>query len=135
MSPSEWDISQKVLGGAGLVGVAIVALQKTISFFRAEQTLQLSNTASAANFKSLREQIEALQADNTEIRNQFYMLDAKLHRQQTKLTRTEMLVRQFVGLVKENGIVVPAYMQDELDELLKPDRPPDIRTRASDRTE
>ncbi len=75
-----------------------------------------------AQFKSLREQIEILQTDNTDLRKQFNLMDAKLHRQQTKLTRTEMLVRQFVGMAKEWGKEVPKFMQDELDELLVKDR-------------
>lgn len=75
-----------------------------------------------AQFKVLREQLEAIQRDNTDLRNAFNSMDVKLHRQQTKLTRTEMLVRQFVGLVKEHGIPVPKYMQEELDDLLKEDK-------------
>ena len=130
-----WDLSNKVAAGAGLLGLIAVALQKAISFFRAEQANQSSSAANAENFKTLRLQIEALQADNVELRKEFHLMDAKLHRQQTKLTRTEMLVRQFVGLVREHGTPVPAYMQAELDDLLQPDRAPDTRTRATDAKE
>lgn len=80
-----------------------------------------SAAATEAQFKALREQIEHLQADNKALHTAFNEMDAKLHRQQTKLTRTEMLVRQFVGLVKERGVEVPAFMQSELDDLLKPE--------------
>ena len=129
---NEWDLPSKVGLGAGGLAAAAIVLQKAISFFRAEQAAQNISAAQSANFDTLREQIKALQADNVELRKEFHLMDAKLHRQQTKLTRTEMLVRQFVGLVREHGTPVPEYMQAELDDLLSQDRSPETRTRASD---
>ena len=132
---TEWDLSEKVFGGAVGLGAVALLFQKAISFFRTEQAAQSISTAQKTNFDSLRRQIEALQADNAMFHQQFHIMDAKLHRQQTKLTRTEMLVRQFMGLVKEHGITVPGYMQDELGDLLQEDRGPETRTRATDTKE
>lgn len=128
----EWDFSNKAAIGAGGLAALAVLIQKAISFFRAEQAAQSNSTANATSFNTLRLQIEALQADNVLLRKEFHLMDTKLHRQQTKLTRTEMLVRQFMGLVREHGISVPGYMQDELDDLLQEDRGPESRTRATD---
>lgn len=82
-----------------------------------------SAAAVEAQFKALREQIEHLQADNKALHKGFNEMDIKLHRQQTKLTRTEMLLRQFVGLVQQHGTPVPAFMQKEVDDLLNPETP------------
>lgn len=132
---TEWDLPEKVgAGAAALAGIAI-AVQKGISFLRNEQNSQSSSATQKTLFDTFRAQIEALQADNALLHQQFHIMDAKLHRQQTKLTRTEMLVRQFMGLVKEHGITVPTYMQDELGDLLQEDRGPETRTRATDTKE
>jgi len=131
---TEWELPEKVFGGAVGLGAVALLFQKAISFFRTEQAAQSVSTAQKTSFDTLRSQIEALQADNALLHQQFHIMDAKLHRQQTKLTRTEMLVRQFMGLVKEHGITVPGYMQDELGDLLE-ERTPETRTRASDAKE
>jgi hypothetical protein len=46
----------------------------------------------------------------------------------------EMLLRQFSGLVQQQGIPVPSYMRDELEDLIKPDagRDPSDKTRRDD---
>ena len=128
---TEWELSEKVFGGAVGLGAVALLFQKAISFFRTEQAAQSVSTAQKTSFDTLRSQIEALQADNALLHQQFHIMDAKLHRQQTKLTRTEMLVRQFMGLVKEHGVTVPGYMQEELDDILD-ERPADARTRTTD---
>ena len=111
-----------VTGGTALVvTLAWYGRQFYMNWMKGRPEIAASG-AMDAQFKVLREQIEALQRDNTELRLAFHQMDAKLHRQQTKLTRTEMLVRQFVGLVKEHGIPVPQFMQEELDDLLAPDK-------------
>ena len=135
MNWNDLDVSEKAFGGVTVIGFAVVVLQKAISFFRAEQANQSSSTANAVGYNTLRLQIEALQADNADLRREFNLIDTKLHKQQVKLTRTEMLVRQFVGLVREHGTPIPAFMQDELDDLLKPEREAELRTRASDTKE
>ena len=131
---TEWDLPEKVFGGAVSLGAVALLFQKAISFFRTEQAAQSVSTAQKTSFDTLRSQIEALQADNALLHQQFHIMDAKLHRQQTKLTRTEMLVRQFMGLVKEHGVTVPGYMQEELDDILD-ERPADARTRTTDAKE
>ena len=131
---TEWELSEKVFGGAVGLGAVALLFQKAISFFRTEQAAQSVSTAQKTSFDTLRSQIEALQADNALLHQQFHIMDAKLHRQQTKLTRTEMLVRQFMGLVKEHGVTVPGYMQEELDDILD-ERPADARTRTTDAKE
>jgi len=130
----EWEIPKQVAGGAGVTAMLALAIAKGISFLRSEQAAQNGSTATSESFKTLRLQIEALQADNVLLRKEFHVMDTKLHRQQTKLTRTEMLVRQFMGLVKEHGVTVPGYMQEELDDILE-ERPVDSRTRATDSKE
>jgi len=125
----DWELPKQVAGGAGVLAMITIAIAKGISFLRAEQSAQNGSAANAEGFKTLRLQIEALQADNVLLRKEFHLMDTKLHRQQTKLTRTEMLVRQFMGLVKEHGVTVPSYMQEELDDILD-ERPADARTHA-----
>lgn len=78
-----------------------------------------SAAAVEEQFKAFRAQLSAQQTEIRELRNEVTRMDVVIHRQQTKLTRTEMLVRQFVGLVKERGVEVPPFMQQELDDLLK----------------
>ena len=84
---------------------------------------QRPEVASAAaveeQFKAFRAQLAAQQTEIRELRSEVTRMDKTIHNQQTKLTRTEMLVRQFVGLVKERGIEVPSFMQSELDDLFK----------------
>ncbi len=111
-----------VTGGSALVLVlAGYARKFYMDWMRGRPEITASGTMDA-QFKVLREQLEGQQNDNRLLRLEFNKMDVKLHRQQTKLTRTEMLVRQFVGLMREHNIEVPKYMQDELDDLLKPDK-------------
>lgn len=138
--PSEWDVSEKVLGGgAGLFGV-LYMLQKMMTFWKIERKDQAAAGANETQFITLSNQIkqqdERIAAQDAKIAlmaQELQRQDGVIHKQQTKLTRTEMLVRQFVGLVKERGIEVPNHMQEELDDLIKPDRDPTAKTRASDK--
>lgn len=132
ISPMDWDISEQVLGGTGILAGLAYSVQKMMTFWKNESNNQASAAATTANYESLRKQIEALQVDNTLLRQEFNNMDLKLHRQQTKLTRTEMLVRQFVGLMRQHGMPIPDFMQAELNDLIKTDRDPDTRTRSSD---
>lgn len=130
--PTQWDISEQVLGGTGVLATLAYSVQKFMTVFRNEASNQASASAIESQFNSLRKQIEALQTDNSDLRKAFNEMDIKLHKQQTKLTRTEMLVRQFVGLMREHGTPIPAFMQTELNDLIKTDRDPDAKTRSSD---
>lgn len=130
--PTQWDISEQVLGGTGALATLAYMGQKLMTFWKNEANNQASASATAADYESLRKQIENLQKDNSDLHKSFNEMDVKLHRQQTKLTRTEMLVRQFVGLMRERGDAIPAFMQAELDDLINTDRPLDVKTRSSD---
>lgn len=132
ISPLDWDISEQVLGGTGVLAGLAYSVQKMMTFWRNESNNQASAAATTANYESLRKQIEAMQVDNNQLRQSFNEMDLKLHRQQTKLTRTEMLVRQFVGLMRQHGTPIPEFMQAELNDLIKDDRDPETRTRSSD---
>jgi phosphoenolpyruvate-protein kinase (PTS system EI component) len=135
MNFNEWDISEKVLGGAGVVGMALVALQKAISFFRAEQSNQSSSAATTAQFKALQEAITATNKELSEVRAAFYIMDRKVHVQHRTITTLEMLVIRMMSLIKDNGVSVPAALQADLDEMTKALRNPEIRTRATDTQE
>lgn len=121
---SELDLGQQLgLGAAGIAG-AVMLIFKVLSVVRKEQETQAGSAANKAQFESLQSQIRACQSDNTLLREQFNLMDVKLHRQQTKLTRTEMLLRQFCGLVRDHGIPIPKHMLDELADLIGDDLPP-----------
>ena len=79
------------------------------------------DSAQIAQIKGMQDAIEANRREMIVIRMQQERMGAQIHKQQTKLTRMEMLLRQFSGLVRQHGIEVPKFMQDELDDLIKPD--------------
>jgi hypothetical protein len=80
-----------------------------------------SDNAQISQIKAMQDAIEANRREMIVIRMQQERMGAQIHKQQTKLTRMEMLLRQFSGLVRQHGIEVPKFMQDELDDLIKPD--------------
>lgn len=107
------------LAGGSVLGLA--GLRKLYLEWMKQRPEVAAADAIQKQIESLKETLETQRAEIKELRAEVGRMDVVIHRQQTKLTRTEMLVRQFVGLVKENGITVPGFMQDELDDLLKPD--------------
>lgn len=115
---SELDLMEKALLGLGGGGAAVVALLKVMSVVKKEQAGQAGDGAIAEQFKALKEQITQCQADNTALRADYSRLDSKLHVQQRTITRMEMLLRQFSGLVQEKGIPVPDFMKSELEALI-----------------
>lgn len=130
---SELDLLEKaVLGTGGAAGVVLL-LFKLISFIKKEQVGQAGDSAAVTQFKALQEQIAQCQRDNTELRAQFNIMDKKLHTQQRTITRMEMLLRQFSGLVQEHGIPVPAYMQSELEDLISPNEDKPVASTANNR--
>jgi hypothetical protein len=122
---SEFELWEKAaLGTTGAAG-AVMLLFKAMSFIKKEQAGQAGDGAIAAQFKALQDQItqcqadnKALHEDNKMLHREFNRMSTTIHKQQTKLTRMEMLLRQFSGLVQTNGTPVPVYMQDELDDLI-----------------
>jgi hypothetical protein len=117
----QWDISEKALGGAGALGAAVFMLQKMITFWRREDTQQAGTLAATQQFKNLQESIKANRDELLELRASFNIMDKKIHVQQRTITRMEMLLRQFSGLVQEKGIDVPPHMQTELEALIEAD--------------
>jgi uncharacterized protein HemX len=111
----------QVLGGGGLVGFGVWYLQKTMTMWRAEGAQQAKAQAEAEQFKNLQEAIAANNKDMAELRAQFAIMDRKIHTQQRTITRMEMLLRQFSGLVRQHGTPVPDYMQEELESLIDSD--------------
>lgn len=133
INPSEWDISEKVLGGAGVTGMALIALQKAITFFRGEQAVQNNASATAAQFKALQESITATNKELAEVRASFHIMDRKVHIQQRVITKLEMVVLRMLALIEDNSISIPAPLQADIDILTKDLRGADQRTRASDK--
>lgn len=116
--------------GAGL-GAIVYGYQKYSVSRKKDQTTVASEEAQIAQFKLLQDSINSNKSELIELRAAFQIMDRKLHVQQRTITRMEMLLRQFSGLVSQNGIAVPGYMQAELEELIEADVdrqfPPDAR--------
>lgn len=116
--------------GAGL-GALVYGYQKYIVTRKKDQTTVASEEAQTAQFKLLQDSINSNKTEMIELRAAFQIMDRKLHVQQRTITRMEMLLRQFSGLVSQNGIDVPGYMQAELEALIEADVdrqfPPDAR--------
>lgn len=66
-------------------------------------------------------QLSELQERLIEVTAVVQVMDKTIHRQQRTITRMEMLLRQFSGLVSQNGIKVPGFMQQELEQLIETD--------------
>ena len=115
------DTADKIIGGTGLLGIALYTGRKMFTFWQAEGATRAGSSAIEAQFKSLQESIKSAQVEAAEFRAQLAIFDRKLHSQQRTITRMEMLLRQFSSLVREHGIAVPPYMQKELDELIEAD--------------
>jgi hypothetical protein len=115
------DLIKAVLAlGTGL-GALVYGYQKFSVTRKKDETTVAEAGANTANFKSLYEAINRLSAEVVELRVEHQQMDRKLHRQQRTITRMEMLLRQFSGLVSQHGIEVPAYMQAELEALIEAD--------------
>ena len=107
-------------GSSGALAAGII-LRKFYTDWMKGRPEVANASAITEQFNALRTQLTLLQADNKELRDAFNAMDVQLHKQQTKLTRTEMLLRQFVGLIRQHDIDVPVFMQEELDALLAPE--------------
>ena len=117
--------------GAGL-GALAYGYQKYSLTRKKDQTTVAGEEAQQAQFKLLQDSINNNKAEMIELRAAFQIMDRKLHVQQRTITRMEMLLRQFSGLVSQHGIAVPDYMQAELDALIDSDveRQPTPEARA-----
>lgn len=117
--------------GAGL-GALVFGYQKYSVTRKKDQTTVASEEAQAAQFKLLQDSINNNKTELIELRAAFSIMDRKLHVQQRTITRMEMLLRQYAGLISQHGIAVPKYMQDELEALIESDtdRQPSHDSRA-----
>ena len=86
-----------------------------------DDTTVASEKAQTAQYKLLEDSINSNKNELIELRAAFLILDRKLHVQQRTITRMEMLLRQYAGLISQHGITVPKYMQDELEALIESD--------------
>lgn len=107
-------------GGAAVMAGAV--LRKFYLDWMKGRSEAASASAMTEQFKVLQESIKNQGLDLTAVKAEMHRMDVVIHKQQTKLTRTEMLLRQFVGLILEHKIAVPAFMQEELADLLKLDQ-------------
>jgi hypothetical protein len=126
------DLIKAILAlGTGLGAIAF-GYQKYSLTQSKKEVLVASDDAQTTQYKLLQDAILGNKNELVELRAAFAMMDRKLHVQQRTITRMEMLLRQFSGLVSQNGIPVPAYMQSELEALIESDidRQPTTDARA-----
>lgn len=106
--------------GAGL-GALAYGYQKYSVTRKKDQTAMAGEEAQTAQYKLLQDSINSNKTELVELRAAFQIMDRKLHVQQRTITRMEMLLRQYAGLISQHGIAVPKYMQDELEALIEAD--------------
>lgn len=104
-------------------------VRKQVVGWTADKTQIAGNNAIADQIKSLQgqlssqaEEIKGLKQETRDLTKEQQRQDTVIHKQQQKVTRLEVLLRQFSGLVQEHGTPVPLYMQTELDDLLTPEK-------------
>ena len=115
------DIIKAVLAlGTGL-GTIVYGWQKYQVSKKKDDTVVANEQAQTAQYKLLADSIQSNKTELIELRAAFLIIDRKLHVQQRTITRMEMLLRQYAGLISQHGITVPKYMQDELEELIESD--------------
>ena len=106
----------------GAITAAILALylavQKYLVVHAKDSTTKAGEGATTAHFQSLHDAITTMREEHNLLRSEFAKMDVKLHKQQRTITRMEMLLRQFSGLVQQHGIGVPSYMESELKDLI-----------------
>jgi chromosome segregation ATPase len=125
MSAEDWV---KVLGALMVsIGGLTVAVQRYGVTRAKDATATAGELAATSQFQSMQDaieanRIEAAQArrETAELRLEFSRMDKTIHSQQRTITRMEMLLRQFSGLVQQHGITVPEYMKGELADLIVP---------------
>lgn len=108
------------LGSVLLTGIGLTLRKVYLDWMKSKPELA-SHTAFASQFKALQEAIDSNKTETIQLRAEVTRMDKTIHVQQRTITRMEMLLRQFSSVVQEQGITVPAFMQRELDDLLKAD--------------
>lgn len=106
-----------IVGSAGLAALGLTLHKLNL--------LRITDKSPAAAAEALARQFEIMKTAFTDMESRQKTLEAmltnmdkKIHEQQRTITRMEMLLRQFSGLVQEHGITVPSFMQEELKELI-----------------
>lgn len=116
---------------AAIAGV-VFTYQRYIALRTKEMTVEASEHAIKSQFQNLRDAIDAnrveaadarkeaqeARKEAAELRHEFARMDRIIHVQQRTITRMELLIRQFSKLVQQNGIDVPLYMKEELEDLI-----------------
>jgi small-conductance mechanosensitive channel len=123
MTPEDWA---KILGAILVsLGGLTVAVQRYGVTRSKDKTIEAGELAATSQFKNMQDAIESnrveaaeARKETAELRLEFSRMDKTIHSQQRTITRMEMLLRQFSGLVQQHGIQVPTYMQGELDDLI-----------------
>lgn len=130
MTPN--DIVQIIGALIASIGGILFTYQRYTVMRTKELTVQASESAIKSQFQNLRDAIEdnrkeahdarheatLAREETAELRHEFARMDKLIHVQQRTITRMELLLRQFSKLVQQNGIEIPKYMQDELDDLI-----------------
>ena len=130
MTPN--DIVQIIGALIAAIGGILFTYQRYTVMRSKELTIQSSESAIKSQFQNLRDAIEdnrkeahdarheatLAREETAELRHEFARMDKLIHVQQRTITRMELLLRQFSKLVQQNGIEIPKYMQDELDDLI-----------------
>ena len=116
------DLYKTIAGFGAAAAAAIFGYHKFTVDRSKTNTVVAQEDANTAQFANLQAAIKSQREEMIELRAAFHLMDRKIHVQQRTITRMEMLLRQFSGLVQEHGIAVPAYMQGELIALIDADQ-------------
>lgn len=127
MSPDD------IIKASGAIVVAVASLTlayQRYSVLRAkDRTTTAGESTTAAQFETLQAAIEHNRVETSALRVDVTRMNGVIHTQQQTITRMEMLLRLFAGLVQQHGIDVPRYMSAELSALIVDsdiDRPPKL---------
>lgn len=119
-------------GGAISVAIAGLALayQRYAVLRAKDRTTTASEATTTAQFETLQAAIEHNRAETSALRVEVTRMNGVIHTQQQTITRMEMLLRLFAGLVQQHGIAVPKYMSAELSSLIADNDNIDRRKKA-----
>lgn len=117
-----FTLEPSTIAGTGLGSLFLIYVaRKWFVTWMFDKTHLQSTKTITAQFATLQASIEANRQEITVLRTEQQRMDKVVHSQQRTITRMEMLLRQFSGLMQDNGITVPVHLQAELTDLLKSD--------------
>lgn len=112
------EIAQGLMAGfAGLGGVFFL-LHKLNLLRILDKPPAAAADVMAKQFEIIKTSMTDMEARQKTLETMLSKMDRQIHEQQRTITRMEMLLRQFSGLVQEHGVTVPSYMQEELRDLI-----------------